>query len=439
MLYEIRDPIHTTITFNDKEKKVIDHPFVQKLRFIRQLGLKSLVYPGAVHNRFEHCLGAMHMAGRLFDAIDGKSDVFKKFGPENKKYFRELLRLAGLLHDVGHGPFSHASEHLLPNLGQLDIPKSWYTKYNPRNRASHEDYSVLLTKTLGSEKENIFGADEARDVASFIHKKVTPSASWDKRFKNKKEAAAYHQFMRSLISGEIDVDRMDYLLRDAYFTGVPYGNYDLEWLLHVVGAIETKDGPQLVIKLGGIRAFEDFLLARYHMVLQVYFHRTTAVFEMCIEKAFQTGELDVKISADPYEYADVRDSTVYESLFRAAKDENNFWSRQVVNRLPLKSVYQAELGRPEHRARYQAIVRELKKAGLEYFEITAQRTMSEQGLKPGSLRILVAEKFLDRVEYTPIEKRSELLKKYNNQINRIYVYCRRDDYKKVVKILSVVK
>lgn len=435
-IYEIRDPIHETIIFTDSEKTVIDHPFVQRLRHIRQLGLKMLVYPGAVHDRFSHALGAMHLAGRVFDALDHQSEVFEKLRPATRNYLRRVFRLAALLHDVGHGPFSHASENLMTSLEKLSIPKNWYENFSGARRATHEDYSVLLIYTLGLPREKIFSLDEAQDIASLVHKSVKPSASWQKKFRSSTEADGFHDFLARLISGELDVDRMDYLLRDSYFTGVPYGTYDLEWLMNTIGTLATPKGPVLIIKEGGLRAFEDFLLARYHMFLQIYFHRTTAAFEYYVEQAIREREIKLSIPADAYEYAELRDGSVFEAIFTAAKQKKNKWSQLVVGRVPAKFVYRFERGKSGSYSRYRKIIKTLEQRKIPYFERHARRTLAEHSaLKAGDARIMVVQKFLDRPEYTPIEKASTLLKKYNEQIDRTYVYVFREDYARTLRIL----
>lgn len=434
----IYDPIHRTITFSDREKIVIDHPFVQRLRFIRQLGLKSFVYPGAVHDRFGHALGAMHLAGKVYHAINEKCDVFKKLRPTTQIYIRELLRFSALLHDVGHGPFSHASETLMPKLGTLDVPISWYTEYHPKQQALHEDYSVLLVRTLGSAKEKIFSSDEAQDIASIIHKKIKPSSAWYKKFRSRAEAIGYHAFLHRLVSGELDVDRMDYLLRDSYFTGIPYGNYDLPWLLHTLSAITTKDWPKLVIHESGLRAYEDFLLARYHMFLQVYFHRATSIFEYYVEQAIREREIELQIPSDAYAYAELRDGSVIEAMYQAAKHSKNQWSRLLVRREPATLIHRAEATDKQSMRRYRTIVTALREAKIPFIERTGKRTLAEQGEgRFGASGILIAQKFIDQYEYVPVEEASQLLKKYNEQIDRRYLYVAHADYRRARTLLRV--
>ncbi|MEK7452171.1 MAG: HD domain-containing protein, partial [Patescibacteria group bacterium] len=173
--FELRDPIHKRITFNAFEKSVIDHPFFQRLRFIGQLGfLQSYVYPGGVHNRFEHCLGAMHVAGRLFGRFVTSSRIPReRLEKEEIQALGQIVRMAGMLHDIGHGPFSHASEIAFPNFNELPLDWSWWKHKPEKRRAVHEDYSVLLIQTLAD--EDVLDRDFAQDVASLIHAGVKPS------------------------------------------------------------------------------------------------------------------------------------------------------------------------------------------------------------------------------------------------------------------------
>ncbi|MFH1405569.1 MAG: HD domain-containing protein, partial [Patescibacteria group bacterium] len=192
--FELRDPIHKRIPFDTFEKSIIDHPFFQRLRFIKQLSfILSYVYPGGTQDRFSHCLGAMHIAGRLFHKlIRGSEIVSGALSEEEQRGLYRRIRIAGLLHDIGHGPFSHATESVFPNFQDLPLNWQWWSKKEDR-QAKHEDYSVLLIQTLA--KEGIFGEDFAQDVCSLIHHDVNPSKSF---LEIEKKAPTLHKILQGI-------------------------------------------------------------------------------------------------------------------------------------------------------------------------------------------------------------------------------------------------
>lgn len=426
-MYELRDPIHQTIEFDDREKAIIDHPVFQRMRYVRQLGLSYLVYPGAAHDRFSHMLGAMHIAGRVWDNIVGVSgDVFKGlFQAADLAYFRKILRSAALLHDVGHAPFSHASETLMPKFGTLEVPKAWYKEWQPDRHAEHEDYSVMLIAALDRDAAVPFASHEAQDIASLLHHGIKPSSRWTKKYGGKK--GAIHDLLSSLISGELDVDRMDYLLRDAYYTGVAYGLYDMDHLIRNLGVALMNGRPTLTIDSTAMRAFEDFLLARYHMFLQVYHHKTTNGFDHFLKQAFGKREVSIHIPGSVDGYLEMRDSTYLEALFAAARDPKNVWSRRFVLRTPAKRLFTASGDRAGSRETLKKIRRTLTKAGVPHFAINSHQYLSKldafrKQRKPGETKMFVREKNLGRIVFTPVEHYSSLLKKYNEVIDIVNLY-----------------
>ena len=271
--YEFRCPVHGFIEVSDWERSVIDQPAFQRLRRIRQLGWTDYVYPGGTHTRFEHSLGVMHVATRMYDAISKRSESLLQsrlaYDDVGRKRDRQLIRFAALLHDVGHGPFSHASEELLP------IRPATNKKY------SHEQYSAEIIRhrlqhAIEEHPTNENMSLSADDIASMID-----GTSLNRRV----------LFWRELIEGQMDADRMDYLLRDSHHLGVQYGRFDLDRLVATVMAVEMRrEDPEgsdcrLAVEEGGWHAAVGLILARYFMFTQVYFHRTRVAFDIHLKHA----------------------------------------------------------------------------------------------------------------------------------------------------------
>ncbi len=240
----IRDSIHGDIFLTSGEVKLIDTPEFQRLRRIKQLGMTYLVYPGANHTRFEHSIGTLFLASRVAERLNLEEEEIR------------LARFSALLHDIGHGPLSHTSEEIL----------EYYLK------KSHEEITVKLIKdsSIASllEDEEI----SPKDVAEIILGK--------------------RGYLSEMISGDFDVDRMDFLVRDAHYTGVAYGVIDLDRLINTL----TIYGNSLVVTERGLKAVEALLIARFLMTPTVYLHHTSriadAMFLRAIEVAIKNGELE---------------------------------------------------------------------------------------------------------------------------------------------------
>lgn len=268
MSYEIRDPIHGFIQINEWEKAIIDHPIFQRLRRIKQLAWTDMVYPGACHNRFEHSLGVMHVATRMFDKIVGKAKLFLisdlKYSESGLDRDRCLLRLACLLHDIGHSPFSHVGEEVMVQ--------------NPSTGKSykHEHYSAAIVRYYFSEviENHLYNENyhiTAEEVAQFIE--------------GSKPKFGRVLLWRELLSSQLDADRSDYLLRDSYHCGVTYGHYDLNRLLSTLSiGLSDTGSPIIAIEIGGLHVAEALILARYQMFTQVYFQHTRRAYDYHITK-----------------------------------------------------------------------------------------------------------------------------------------------------------
>ena len=246
-MLSLRDPIHGYVKADALESRVIQCRPVQRLRWVRQLGLTHLVFPGAEHSRFSHVLGAMELAGRLYDALAERAPEL--LDPDPRSPERRAVRLAALLHDCGHAPFSHSAEDLFE--GGL----------------SHEDMTLRLIRE--SDIADELAAADGVDVDAVCR---ILDGSGDEAY----------QVLSQIVAGELDVDKMDYLLRDSLYCGVRYGNYDLGRLLETALPLreETTGRWGLGVDEGGVHAFEALVLARYYMFTQVYFNLTGKVLEL---------------------------------------------------------------------------------------------------------------------------------------------------------------
>ncbi len=279
-IYETRDIIYGFITYDDWEREIINHPIFQRLRRIKQLSLTNMIYPGANHSRFEHSLGVMHLATLFYDNIKEKRKEFLKsslnFDDAGLLRDRRIIRFAALLHDIGHSPFSHAGEELMPFLPE-GHPKY---KVDEKVRYSHEDYSIAIIKTffkdiIENHKENDNYGLRIEDITGLLG---------DETIKPKRS-----HVWKNIISSQLDADRADYLLRDSLHLGISYGVYDKSRLVNTMSiAIDEEVGTtNLVIEEGGWHVAESLVISRYQMFTQVYFHKTRRAYDHHIEKAMK--------------------------------------------------------------------------------------------------------------------------------------------------------
>ena len=278
----LRDPVHGLVSFERDEESIVlrllDTPEVQRLRRIRQLGLTCLAFPGAEHTRFCHALGAAHVM-KLFIArlrqLHGELPFWQRLSSEHA---RDALA-AALLHDLGHGPLSHLFEDAIAYTRRAagDLNTDVAQQHGPQQHGpqqhgpqQHEDWTenILLDPSTGVHKVLVQSdPDLPRRVAALVRGQHTLP------------------YLARTVSGTFDVDRCDYLLRDAHSTGVGYGDYDLPWLISTLrlGVADDGGAPGLAIDgTKGLSAIESFILARLFMFQQVYFHKSTRAAEWLI-------------------------------------------------------------------------------------------------------------------------------------------------------------
>ena len=256
----LKDPVHSYIHIHyEVIWNCLDSKEFQRLRRIRQLGGDFQVYPTAEHSRFSHSLGVYEIVRRMVTEV-------KSLCVELTEYDKVCVMLAGLLHDVGHGPFSHAFEHVTNH--------------------SHEEYTtkIILGNTelntiLRAVSENL-----PQDIVSII------------------QHTHENDILNQIVSGQLDADRMDYLLRDSYFTATSYGQFDLERILRTMRVRKTNEGRKvIVVKYTGIHSVEDYIMARYQMYWQVYYHPVARSYEAVFIQLFNRLKDIFKVDKDYFE------------------------------------------------------------------------------------------------------------------------------------------
>ena len=314
----IFDPIHRFIELDAGEVALLEAPAVQRLRRLRQLGLAYLAFPSAEHSRFTHALGALAIGTRALDALRAHSpEAFSSDADFAAQ--RRLLRASLLLHDVGHGPFSHACEPV------LDV----------RHEARTER---ILARDEIAEPLAAIGVDAADALALIDGTSVR------------------YPVLRELVSGpNLDADRMDYLLRDAYFTGVVNGRYDVEQLIASLRAFRVEDRWELGVDGRGVIALESFVLARYWMFATIYFHHTTRAFERVLRDGLREVWPDPRRLDDIDEFLAWDDFRVVDAL-RTSDSEAAHGLRERVTVYALAAEFNAE----RDLATYEACERELR-------------------------------------------------------------------------------
>lgn len=422
----IRDPIHGTILLSADELALVETPVYQRLRGIKQLGFADHAFPGATHTRFAHSLGAMEMASRMFDAVFPLDDE-GLLSARTRRRFRQLLRLAVMLHDVGHAPLSHATESCMPARGALGL--SCHDPARNHEQATHEDYTALLVleSELAREIETRFAPldIEPGDVANLITG-VLPERAEALR----EGGIDFGPLLSQMVSGELDADRMDYLLRDSYHAGVDYGRFDQDWLLTNLGHHVEDDRAYLALYHRAIFAFEDFLLSRYHMFISVYYHHTSIGFDAMLARYLE-DEPDFAFPTTVEAYVDF-DDVAFWSLLRASKSP---WARRIVSRNIYRRVL--ELNAEEDAGELATFETALREGGIDYYVSRDESVLSRyyaHGVVDAS--IFVVNRALGRARR--VDTYSKLYERYAQPARLIRVYCRPDQRQEAQTLLARV-
>jgi len=291
----IRDPIHGSIKIDGVFLELIESPEIQRLYNIKQLGFTHLVFPGAHHTRLEHCLGTYFTAYKAAENLNLKE--------EGKK----IVTCAAILHDIGHGPFSHTLESILREKLNVD----------------HVD----LTKELISGKHVIYDEKEKRyidspNVFEILHKHNIDPFQISKIVGGE---PIKNNYLSQLLNSSIDVDQLDYLIRDSYYTGVAYGMIDIERFLHTL----TIKNDNLAVEKKGIEVVENILMARALMYSSVYFHKTVRIAELMLSKAIELIK-----DYEPYNFFKMTDA----ELMNYLRNKNGF-QNEIATRLKFRNLF----------------------------------------------------------------------------------------------------
>jgi HD superfamily phosphohydrolase len=308
-IHEIRDPIHVFVRLDSDERAVLDSRPFQRLRHIHQLALTYMLYPAATHKRFEHSLGVMELAGRVFDVVTNPANVSDEIRrtlpeiaqPTALQYWRRALRMAALCHDMGHLPFSHAAEKEL-------LPEGW-----DHERLTRE---IILSPEMAGIWTEMTPPLRPMDVVKLA---VGPGKTKDVTF------SVWEAILAEIIVGDaFGVDRMDYLLRDSHHAGVAYGKFDHFRLIDTLRILPSGESdspyPRLGVEEGGLHSAEALLLARYYMYSQVYWHPIRRIYDIHLQDFLAADLTGGKFPIDLESHLRMTDNEVNAHIVSAAGD-----------------------------------------------------------------------------------------------------------------------
>lgn len=420
---EIKDPVHGTITLGRDEVSVVDSAAFQRLRLIKQLGFSEFSFPGATHSRYIHSLGVCHIAGQAFDYIFKKHEFSSL---QVRSRLRQTVRLAALLHDIGHGPLSHATEEVMPERAALGIkiydyrraPAAQMNSHEAgKTKASHEDYTIkfITDSPLSDLLKKSFPDITPYHVACLIDKTLE---SRDDFFIDR--GLNFRTILSQLVSSEIDVDRMDYLGRDAYFCGTNYGHVETNWLLSNFTYHVSEQEVYLALNKRALYTFDDFLISRHHMYLMIYFHHKSIIYEEMLYRYLTSSDCAYRLPADINEYIGCTDYSLYEHL----ASSNNYWAQKITRRQPFKVLFENHVTHED--PKINQLAEALRSSGIDFITASSQARLSKYhggSQEDKSFRIFVVDEYSPGETPITIDKCTQIFEMYEKtrRIERIYV------------------
>lgn len=430
---EIRDVVHGSIAIEPHELPILDSRQFQRLRLIKQLGFAENSFPAATHNRYIHSVGALEAATQAFDTLFGgprsrvsqknfKKLMLSQFRPKTHARFRAAVRLAALLHDVGHGPLSHTTEFAMP---EIDDPKS----KSGKRQATHEDYTLrmILNSSLTDviEKSCREKGLKPIHIAALIDGSISTQDSF---FVEKIDGqnVDFRPILSQLISSELDADRMDYLRRDSFYAGVSYGQFDFDWIIGNLVPHIREGKCFLALHHRALYSFEDFLLSRYHMFLMVYFHYKSVVYDELLGQYFRSKDCDYALPWDIDAYCECNDMHLYTHLAKSS----NEWAKRIIEKRPYKVLVELHSGIPstktakvEQDRLLKKIEDRLKSKKVHYLMATSTGEVSKYYRKAGHPIFVRYDNRYTAPQFIPLEQCTDLFQKYSEKrkMTRIYV------------------
>ncbi len=329
----------------------------------------------------------------------------ESLAPADWQRLRQAVRLAALLHDVGHPPLSHTTEMLMPPVARV------FTDATVDRRATHEDFTLKIITDLNLTHiiEEQFAS---LGISAHVVANLVKDSGGDAEF-FLINGIDYAPLMRQIISSEIDADRMDYLLRDSFFCGVNYGKFDAEWLIdNLVGVLQNQQ-MFLGLRARAIFAFEDFLLSRYHMFASVYLHHTPVIMEKMLERFFKECPDSFALPAEIDSYIALDDGDLWQTL----KLSNNKWARRIVERRPYLMLEECFGGNSQQK--FDEAIARLTAAGIDVIASRSQSVLSTyRNVKKHPVFVETTQKIA-----VPLEEFSQLFARYQTpaELARIFV------------------